>query len=61
MSQKGNCWDNVVAESFFWTIGVAKTSVFKYVGSMKNWRGKLSTVFTESVRDQRQGSLHEYD
>jgi len=31
MSRKGNCWDNTVDESFFYTKNQAKREIFEYI------------------------------
>ncbi len=64
MSRKGNCWDNVVAESFFKTIKVewiyrhtfrnqeqAQLSIFEWIESWYNRRGRHSALEYQTIEE----------
>jgi putative transposase len=71
MSQKGNCWDNAVAESFFKTLKselvyqqefqtkeIAKLALFEYIEIWYNRQRRHSTLSHLSPLEYNQQQLH---
>ena len=71
MSRKGNCWDNVVAESFFKTIKVewiyrhtfinqeqAQLSIFKWIESGYNRRRRHSALDYQKIEELEKNSCN---